>query len=64
MIEVHHFKVWNIHTDKWEFPSSKRTAENIKKLKGEIIFGTAEKIDLSQLDEDDRFFPLTYGARQ
>lgn len=57
MVEVHHFKIWNILTDKWEFPAAKRTAENIAELKGEIIFGTAEEIDLSQLDELDRYFP-------
>jgi hypothetical protein len=57
MVEVHHFKVWNIHKSDWEIPPSKRTAESIAQLKGQLIPGTGEKIDPSELDDQGRFFP-------
>ena len=57
MVEVHHFKVWNIHRGDWEIPPSKRTAESIAMLKGQIIPDTAEDIDAAKLDAQGRFFP-------
>jgi hypothetical protein len=57
MIEVHHFKVWNIHKGDWEIPPSKRTAESIVELKGKIIPGTAEEVFTHQLDNHGRYFP-------
>jgi hypothetical protein len=57
MVRVHHFKVWNIHKGDWEIPPSKRTAESIAELKGQIIPDTAEEIDQMQIDNHGRYFP-------
>jgi hypothetical protein len=57
MVQVHHFKVWNNNKGDWEIPSSKRTAESIAKLKGEIIPDTDEEIHVTQLDSLGRYFP-------
>ena len=58
MIEVHHFKVRNVNSGTWDIPPSKRTAEDIDKLKGEIIPDTMEMVFRSMLDSEGRFFPL------
>jgi hypothetical protein len=57
MVEVHHYKVWNIHKGDWEIPPSKRTAESITILKGQIIPDTGEDIDPVKLDAQGRYFP-------
>ena len=57
MVEVYHFKVWNIHKGDWEVPPSKRTVESIVELKGEPIFDTAEEVDPALIDQQGRFFP-------
>jgi len=57
MVEVHHFKVWNIHKGDWEIPPSKRTAESIAVVKCQIILETAEDIYPAKLDAQGRYFP-------
>jgi hypothetical protein len=58
MVEVHHFKVWNINTGDWEYPPPyKRTAEAIAETKGEITPETMEMVFLSMLDSQGRYFP-------
>ena len=57
MVQVHHFKVWNINKGDWEIPPSKRTAESIAELKGHIIPDTAEEVSSLQLDDQGRYFP-------
>ena len=57
MVQVHHFKVWNISKGDWEIPPSKRMAESIAELKGQIIPDTAEEIDSTKLDGQGRYFP-------
>lgn len=57
MIEVHHFKLRNANTGDWEFPPSKRTAEGIAKMGGEIIPDTMEMVFLAMLDSEGRYFP-------
>ena len=57
MVEVYHFKVWNIHKGDWEVPPSKRTAGGILEAKGEIIPDTAEDVDPTLIDSQGRFFP-------
>jgi hypothetical protein len=56
-VTVHHFKVWNTAKQDWEFPPSKRTADGIVALNGQIIPDTAEEIELTQLDDQGRYFP-------
>lgn len=57
MIEVHHFKVRSSPHDPWEIPPSKRTAEDIAALNGEIIPDTIEMVFRSMLDAEGRYFP-------
>ena len=57
MVEVHHFRVWNITKGDWEIPPSKRTANNVADLKGQIIPNTSEEIYFQKLDTHGRFFP-------
>ena len=57
MIEVHHFKVLNARTGEWETPRAKRTAEDIAKLKGEIIPDTGQMVFRVTLDAEGRYFP-------
>jgi len=61
MIEVHHFKVLNSRTGEWETPRAKRTAEDIVKLKGEIIPDTGQMVFRVMLDEEGRYFPVKSG---
>jgi hypothetical protein len=55
MVQVHHFKVWNINKGDWEIP--KRTAESIAELKGHILPNTGVEVDPTQLDDQGRYFP-------
>jgi hypothetical protein len=57
MVQVYHFKVWNTNKGDWEIPPSKRTADSIGDLKGEIIPDTAEEVDATKLDNHGRYFP-------
>jgi hypothetical protein len=52
MIEVHHFKIWNPSNGTWEIPPSKRTAEAVAKVKGEIIPDTMELVFKTMLDSE------------
>ncbi len=63
MIEVHHFKLRNANTGDWEFPPSKRTAEGIAKIGGEIIPDTMEMVYHAMLDSEGRYFPLVATAQ-
>jgi hypothetical protein len=57
VVEVHHFKVRSSIDEPWEIPPSKRTAESIAALNGEVIAETMEEVDSSLLDEEGRYFP-------
>jgi hypothetical protein len=57
IIEVHHFRVWNNELKHWEKPPSKRSAEDIAKLKGEIIPDTGQMVFKAMLDSEGRYFP-------
>lgn len=57
MIEVHHFKVWNDEMKHWEEPPSKRSAEAIAELKGEIVPDTGQMVFKAMLDSEGRYFP-------
>lgn len=56
MVQVHQFKVWDGVHDKWKSPPSKRTAESIAELQGEIIPDTWEEVDPKELDDYGRYF--------
>lgn len=57
MVEVHHFRVWNVNLGDWIIPPSKRTAEDIAAVKGIIIEGTMENVPASSLDREGRWDP-------
>lgn len=57
MTVVHHFRVWNPSADAYVTPERKSPAERIERVRGEIIPGTAELVDRSQLDDFDRYDP-------
>lgn len=57
MVQVYHFKVLNSTNGLWEIPPSKRTAENIAELNGEIVADTVEEVDLALIDGEGRYFP-------
>jgi hypothetical protein len=64
---VHHFKVWDALRGDFVVPPtngaapSKRTAEDIAGIGGEILPNTAEVIDADQLDVYGRYFPNKNG---
>ncbi len=41
----------------WQIPPSKRTAESIDVLKGQIIWDTVEEVEFTELDDQGRYFP-------
>ena len=57
MVHVYHFKVFNSSSGKWEIPPSKRTAEQIAALNGEIVPDTVEEVDPALIDVQGRYFP-------
>jgi hypothetical protein len=57
MIEVHHFRIWNKQLGEWETPPSKRTAEAVAELGGEIIPDTTQMVFRVMLDSEGRYFP-------
>lgn len=56
-VTVHHFKVYDAINDSWIVPSRKSPAERIERIRGAIIPGTAEEVDRSALDEQERYDP-------
>lgn len=54
---VHHFRVWDPYKEEWFHPSHKSTERVIRQDRGEIIPGTAEEVDPSQLDAQGRYVP-------
>jgi hypothetical protein len=64
MVTVHNFRKWHGQTDTIESPPLKRTAEAIQLLGAEIIPGTAEEVDPSDLDDFGRYDPKVRAARK
>lgn len=64
MIKVHHFQVWNEELNHWEKPPGKRTAEDIAKLKGEILPETEQLVYRAMLDSKGRYFPPHYKPKE
>ena len=55
---VYHFKVWDPATDQVIVPRLKSPADRIKNIcHGEIIKGTGEPVETSELDEHGRYDP-------
>ncbi|KQT84995.1 hypothetical protein ASG51_02750 [Methylobacterium sp. Leaf465] len=58
MVTVHHFRVWDVAKDEWVYPPLKSPEDRIRDVaKGEVIPGTAEEVESSQLDEHGRYDP-------
>jgi hypothetical protein len=57
-VTVHSFKVWDPPAGRYFIQSLKSPAERIAQIKrAEIMPGTAEDVDESELDEHGRFDP-------
>ncbi len=57
-VVVHKFEAWDQNIGDMVVQPSKRTAEDIKQIKGgKLIVGTAEKVKKSLLDRYDRYYP-------
>ena len=55
---VYHFKVWDPISDQVIVPRLKSPADRIKNIcRGEIIQGTGEQVETSELDEHGRYDP-------
>ena len=57
MIEVHNFKIWNAELKCWQESPSKRSAEAIDELKGEIVPDTGQMVFKAMLDSEGQYFP-------
>lgn len=60
---VYHFRVYDGINDKIIVPVRKSTAPRIAKIRGEIIQGTGEVVDVTALDEDGRYDPRPVDQR-
>jgi hypothetical protein len=65
-VVVHHFKIWDTTRGEHVVPPnggqpSKRTAENITSIGGEIIPNTAETVDATSLDAHGRYLPKKHA---
>jgi len=56
-VTVHSFRVYDPYKDDWYYPPRKSPAEQIRRIRGEIVPGTAEEVDSSQLDAEGRYNP-------
>lgn len=63
-VTVHHFRVYDAVNDSWVVPSRKSPAERIESIRGVIIPGTAEDVDRSLLDDQDRYDPRRLGMER
>ncbi|MEH3117827.1 MAG: hypothetical protein PGN25_09590 [Methylorubrum populi] len=64
MVTVHHFRVWDAAKDEWRYPPLKIPESRIRdEARGEIIPGTSEDVDPSNLDASGRYDPAK-SARQ
>ena len=56
MVTVHHYRSWDPYKEEWFYPPYKMSADRIRE-RGEIIPGTAEEVDQSQIDAHGRYHP-------
>ncbi len=56
-VTVHHFQVYDAASDSWIVPSRKSPVERIERVRGVIIPGTAEDVERSLLDDQERYDP-------
>ena len=56
-VTVYHFRVYDGINDVHIVPIRKSTAPRIARVNGEIIPGTAEDVDITSLDDHDRYDP-------
>jgi hypothetical protein len=61
MVTVHHYEVWDINRSDWVTQPFKGTAERVREVKGRIIPGTAEEVDVSAVDSYGLYHPPGHG---
>jgi hypothetical protein len=63
MVTVYNFRVWDQTLGAYVVQPLKSPAERIKQIGGEIIEGTAEQVELSNLDKHERYDPWHDGIK-
>ncbi len=63
MVTVYHFKVWDQQQGEHIIQPLKSPADRIQELRGEIILGTAENVDVSALDSEGRYDPKAQSEK-
>ena len=61
-VAVHNYLVWDHQRGRSVISPVKGTVERIESLGGKIVPGTAEQVDLSDLDGRSRYIPQTPAA--
>jgi len=54
-VTVHNFRIWDQGRGAHVSPATKRTAAQIKEMGAELMAGTAEEVDSSDLHADGRY---------
>ena len=58
-VRVYHFKVYDPIKDEEVIPPRKSPAHRINRIGGQILMDTAEDVDASSLDGQERYDPKT-----
>ncbi len=54
-VTVHHFRIWDQLGGEMVVPASKRTAQSIKDIGGEIVPDTDQEVPISALGPDGKY---------
>jgi hypothetical protein len=57
MIRVYHFRLWDDRLNGFFVPPYKKPADGISHLGGVMLAETAETVELSSLDDEQRYDP-------
>jgi hypothetical protein len=63
MIRVYHFRLWDDGLNGFFVPPYKKPADGISDLGGVMLAETAETVELSSLDDDQRYDPREHRRR-
>ena len=63
MIRVYHFRVWDDRLNGFFVPPYKKPADGISTLGGVMLADTAETVELSSLDNEQRYDPRARRPR-
>jgi len=63
MIRVYHFKLWDPRQREYIVPPYKSPADLVSHLGGIILTDTAETVEMSSLDAEQRYDPRSRSTR-